>query len=218
MEQINIIIIDDHQIVRDGLKALLNEEPSISVVAEASCGVELDSLIAMHKPDVLLMDISLPGKSGIEVCKDISQHFSHIKVLILSMYLNQEFISSAIENGAKGYLQKNTSKTELIKAIHTIHSGKDYYSEEVSNIILQTYVKDIKKKQSAKEISDTLSKREIEILKLVADGLTNQEIADALFISIRTVESHKNHVMQKLNIRTTVDLIKYAIRNNIVEL
>lgn len=218
MDRIKIIIVDDHQIVRDGIKAMLANDASISIVAEASCGQTLEKSIVQESPDVVLMDISLPGKSGIELCKDLLKSHEHIKILILSMYMSEEFILSAIEAGAKGYLPKNTSKSELISAIHALYNGDDYYSDEVSNIILKSYVNNIKQKQASQEIAETLSKREIEILKMFAEGLTNQEIAEGLFISIRTVESHKNHIMQKLNIRTTVDLIKYAIRNNIVAL
>ncbi len=218
MDLIKVVLIDDHQIVRDGIKALLYDEPGIEIVAEAKCGENLSELIDETKPDVILMDISLPGKSGIELCKDLIQRNIQAKVLILSMYLNEDFILNAIKAGAKGYLPKNTSKPELVNAIKAINEGEEYFSESVSEIILKSYMKNIKQKEEKANMLDTLSKREIEILKLFAEGLTNKEIADQLCISIRTVESHKTHIMQKLHIKSTVDLIKYAIKNKIIDI
>ncbi len=218
MDLIKVVLIDDHQIVRDGIKALLHDEPGIEIVAEAKCGENLLELIDENRPGVILMDISLPGKSGIELCKDLIQRNTQAKVLILSMYLNEDFILNAIKAGAKGYLPKNTSKPELINAIKTINEGEEYFSESVSEIILKSYMKNIKQKEEKNNMLDTLSKREIEILKLFAEGLTNKEIADQLCISIRTVESHKTHIMQKLHIKSTVDLIKYAIKNKIIDI
>jgi two-component system response regulator DegU len=218
MSSIKIAIVDDHQIVRDGIKSLLQNEPEIEIVSEAKCGDTIDEMIKESHPEVILMDISLPGKSGIELCHYVMKEHKNIKVLILSMYMNEEFILNAIKAGAKGYLPKNTSKPELLEAIKAVHNGEEYYNENISQMILKSYVKNIKQEQENQEITETLSKRELEILKLFAEGQTNQEIADGLFISIRTVESHKSHIMQKLHLKSSVDLVKYAIKNNIVEL
>ncbi len=218
MDLIKVVLIDDHQIVRDGIKALLKDETDIEIVAEAKCGENLLELVKETDPDIILMDISLPGKSGIELCKEQIRNNAQAKILILSMYLNEDFITNAIKAGAKGYLPKNTSKPELINAIKAINAGEEYFSESVSEIILQSYMKNIKQKEEKSNMLDTLSKREIETLKLFAEGFTNKEIADQLCISIRTVESHKTHIMQKLHIKSTVDLIKYAIKNKIVDL
>jgi DNA-binding NarL/FixJ family response regulator len=218
MSVIKVVLIDDHQIVRDGIKALLQDEQDIKIVAEAQCGEDLQNIISTNDTDIILMDISLPGKSGIELCKDLMQSNPQVKVLVLSMYLNEDFIMNAIKAGAKGYLPKNTSKSELITAIQTINGGDEFFGERVSEIILQSYMKNLKQKKEKTIMLETLSKREIEILKLFAEGHTNKEIADQLSISIRTVESHKTHIMQKLNTKSTVDLIKYAIKNKIVDL
>jgi two-component system response regulator NreC len=165
------------------------------------------------------MDISLPDTSGIELTRLISERFPEIKVLILSMYTDESFINQAIKSGAKGYLHKNTTREEMLIAIDTVYSGNDFYSDNISKIILKSYIE--KAKLNAEELlnpHEILSKREIEILTMFAEGFINKEIADKLFISIRTVESHKNHIMQKLNLKTQVELVKYAIRHNLINI
>jgi len=215
---IHIILTEDHQILRDGVKSLIASE-NIKITGEASTGAELMKLLEGEKPDIILMDISLPDTSGIELTRLISERFPKIKVLILSMYTDESFISQAIKSGAKGYLHKNTTREEMLIAIDTVYSGNDFYSDNISKIILKTYIE--KAKLNAEEIlnpHEILSKREIEILTMFAEGFINKEIADKLFISIRTVESHKNHIMQKLNLKTQVELVKYAIRHNLINI
>lgn len=219
MEKIKIILVDDHQIVRDGIKSLLAGAKEIDIIGEASEGNELLNLLKTKKPDVLVMDISMPGMSGIELTKAVKEQFPKIEVLILSMYTQEDFVLNAVSAGAKGYLPKNTTRNELINAIASLHKGKQYFNEAISSILLSSYVNTVQKKTNTEETeTPTLSAREIEILKLYVEGASNQEIADKLFISIRTVESHKNHMMQKLNIKSIVELVKYAIRNKIVEI
>ncbi len=216
MSVIKIILTEDHQILRDGIKALIASR-NIEIVGEASTGIELWKLLETEIPDIILMDISLPGTSGIELTRLISERFPLIKVLILSMFTDESFINQAIKAGAKGYLHKNTTREEMLIAIESVYAGNEFYSDNISKIILKTYIE--KAKTHSSEINNTheiLSKREIEILKMFAEGFINKEIADRLFISIRTVESHKNHIMQKLNLNTQVDLVKYAIRHNLV--
>ncbi len=216
MSVIKIILTEDHQILRDGIKALIASR-NIEIVGEASTGIELWKLLETEIPDIILMDISLPGTSGIELTRLISERFPLIKVLILSMFTDESFINQAIKAGAKGYLHKNTTREEMLIAIESVYAGNEFYSDNISKIILKTYIE--KAKTHSSEINNTheiLSKREIEILKMFAEGFINKEIADRLFISIRTVESHKNHIMQKLNLKTQVELVKYAIMHNLV--
>jgi DNA-binding NarL/FixJ family response regulator len=219
MNKIKVMLVDDHEIVRDGIRALLSTEDYIDIIGEASNGDDLLNKLKYATPDVLILDISLPGKSGIELLKIINEKYSVIKVLILSMYTNEDFIFNAIKSGAKGYLPKNSSKKVLLEAINALTKGEEYFGDEISNIIMKSY---IKKAQNIENINDDKSKlltsRETEILKLFVEGKSNQEIADELFISIRTVESHKNHIMQKFELKSTVDLIKFAIKNKILEL
>ncbi len=170
-------------------------------------------------PDIIVLDISFPDISGIEITKIITQKYPQIKIIMLSMYTNEYFIFNSINSGAKGYLPKNISKRELIQAIHQVYAGNEYFSETIKNIILKSYLKKAKNQPAENaKTPDALTTRELEILKLVAEGLANQQIADKLFISIRTVDAHKNHIMQKLQLNSIVDLIKFAIRNKIVDL
>lgn len=217
MEKIRLILVDDHQLVRTGIANLLTGEPGFDIIGEASEAKELFDLLKLSQPDIAILDIALPGMSGIEITKKLHNDFPGIRILILSMHTTEEFIFNAINSGARGYLPKNTSRKELIEAIYAINRGEEYFAESISNVILKSYIKKAKADAPDDENKENLlSKREIEVLRLFAEGLTNQEIADKLFISIRTVESHKNHIMARLELKTTVDLVKFAIRNNIV--
>ncbi len=219
MANIKIMLVDDHQIVRDGIKALLESLDNVQVIGEASSVKDLLDNLQTTKPDIIVTDISMPDISGIELTRIINENpeYSGIKVLILSMFTNEDFIFNAIKAGAKGYLPKNTTRRELFDAVNTIYNGEEYFSESISNIILKSYIKKAQNNDQT-EKKETLSIRETEILKHFVQGMSNQEIADKLFISIRTVESHKNHIMQKLELKSTVDLIKFAIKNKIVEI
>lgn len=219
MKKIKVILADDHQIVRDGLKSLLAGTQELEIIGEASESSSLFEQIISKNPDVVVLDISMPGMSGIEITRYISEKFPAVKVLILSMYTQEDFIINAVSAGAKGYLPKNTTRAELVEGIVAVSLGKQYFNETISAVLLKSYVTAVQKKTIPEE-KDTLSLsvRETEILKMYVEGASNQEIADKLFISIRTVESHKNHMMQKLNVKSTVELVKYAIRNKIVEI
>jgi DNA-binding NarL/FixJ family response regulator len=219
MEKIKIFLVDDHQLVRDGLKALLTSVNDIEIIGEASDSIELFSKLGVYKPDLLIMDISLPGISGIEITKKICSEYPDIKILMLSMYNSEDFILNSIKAGAKGYLPKNTSRNEILEAIYAIHSGEEFYGESISKIMLKSYVKRATDpEKSADRANEILTAREIEILKLYVEGLINKEISDKLDISIRTVETHKNHIMRKLGLKSTVEMVKFAIRNKIVEI
>jgi DNA-binding NarL/FixJ family response regulator len=219
MESIKVILADDHQLVRDGIHSLIRDAKNIDIIDEAADGIELLEKLKLVKPDIIVLDVSMPRLSGIEVTKRITDEFPSVKVLVLSMFTSEEYIFNAIKAGAKGYLPKNTSKKELLEAIYSINAGNEYFSESISNIILKSYIKKAKTNDDySGNKQNVLSSRELEILTLFAEGNTNQEIAEKLFISIRTVESHKNHIMQKLELKTTVDLVKFAIKNNIIQL
>lgn len=219
MKKIQVILVDDHQLIRDGIKSLLHDAQQIEVISEASSAAELFQLLKNQKPDILILDVSLPGMSGIEITKVIQKEYSSIKIIILSMYIGEDFIFNALKAGARGYLHKNINSYELITAIEEIYKGNEYFSTQVSDIILKSFVKKahtgVKQGDEKEEI---LTSRELEILKFVAEGFSNPEIAEKLVISVRTVESHKTHIMQKLLLNTTADLVKFAIKNNIIEL
>jgi len=218
MERIKIILVDDHLIVRDGFKSLLKRESNISIIGEAGSYKELEEILDFDIPDIIILDISLPDKSGIDITKIIKEKYPSIKIIILSMYTNDEFVFNALKAGANAYIPKNTTKNELLNAITEVSNGNDFISNQIKNIVLKGYLNNISDSEKNQESQEILSKREKEILVLCAEGTGNKEIADKLFISVRTVESHKSHIMQKLNLSSTADLIKYAIKNNYISL
>ncbi len=218
MSKIRIFLVDDHQLVRDGIKALLMSSENLTILGEASSGKECFEKIAVEPPDILILDISLPDTSGIDITKRVSVEYPETRVLILSMYTNEDFIFNSVKAGARGYLPKNTSREELLTAIQTIYQGEEFFADSISRIMLRSYVRKAKEDDTMPQRGPVpLTTREIEILKLFAEGFINKEISDKLDISIRTVETHKNHIMKKLELNSTVELIKYAIRNKIVE-
>ncbi|HNQ82837.1 MAG TPA: response regulator transcription factor [Bacteroidales bacterium] len=216
MQKIKIILVDDHQIIRDGIRALFNGCTDIEVIAEAADAAECLQQLKLNQADVALIDISLPGISGIKLTEQLSVLYPSLKVLILSMHLNEAYISGAIKAGAMGYLAKNTTREELISTIHLIAEGKKYLGKDVSEVITTGFVRRLQANEN--ENTELLSKREMEILKLTADGLGNREISQKLFISIRTVESHKNHIMQKLGLKSSVELVRYAIKSVLINI
>lgn len=216
MEKIRVIIVDDHQIIRDGIKALLSGFEDIEVAAEAGSAEECLQKLRFHPADLALIDISLPGISGIKLTEQLAESYPSLKVLILSMHLNEAYISGAIKAGAMGYLVKNTTRDELIQAIHIVSDGNKYLGKEVSNLITTGFIRRVQVNEDNSD--EALSKRELEILRLTAEGLGNKEISEKLFISIRTVESHKNHIMSKLGLKSSVDLVRYAIKSGIINL
>lgn len=217
MEKIKIVLVDDHQMFRDGVKSVLSDEANIELIGEIGNGKDLYELLKSKSPDLIITDISMPDISGIEITRFVAENYPNIKILVLSMHSNEEFITKALSAGANGYLPKDTSMKELLEAINTIYRGENYFNKGISDTILKSI---INKSKSANESakSESLTKREKEIVCLVVDGFTNKEIAERLFISIRTVDSHKNNIMQKLNLKSSVELVKYAIRNNLAKL
>jgi DNA-binding NarL/FixJ family response regulator len=219
MRKIRVLIVDDHQIVRDGIQRLLKDEDDIELTGSVGSGKEALDFVKYNQPDILITDLSMPNMSGIELTKKIVGLFPDIKVLILSMFNNEEYIISAIQAGAKGYLPKQDSTTEiLLEAIHTISNGDEFYSPSISKIVLKSFINNVKN-TSVGDVAKKhqLTSREKEILKLYVDGCTNNEIAEKLNLSVFTVKTHKNNIMQKYNFKSTVEMIKFALRNNIVE-
>lgn len=215
MDTIKVALVDDHQMFRDGVKAVLSDEERIEIVCEAGHANDLYIFLDKKEINVLITDISMPDISGIEITKYVVERFPNVKILILSMHSNEEFITKALSSGANGYLPKDTSMSELLDAIYTIHSGNNYFNKNISDTILNSV---INKSQNSSSDIKALTNREKEIVSLVVDGLTNKEIAEKLCISIRTVDSHKNNMMQKLKLKSTVELVKYAIKYNLANL
>lgn len=209
-----IAIVDDHKIVREGLKLMILSEKNIKLIFEAESGKELFEKLPNNKIDLLVLDISMPEMSGIEITEKITKSNPEINILILSANDDSETILNVIEKGAKGFLSKETSNSEFVKAINLICSGEEYFGDSISKTIYNIFMCKTKTKEAKKELSE----REIEIILHFSNGLTFNEIGEKLFISPRTVETHKRNIMKKLNINTSVDLVKFAIKNKIISL
>lgn len=211
---VTIVLADDHPIVRKGLRALLGAEPDFSVQGEAVNGLETVRLAEQMKPDILIVDLMMPGMGGLEVIRRIHQASPQTRTIVLSMHSGEAYVLQALKNGAFGYVLKEESHAALIQAVRSVIAGQYYLSPPLSELLIETV-------QSRTDVPvqdpfDTLTDREREVLHLAAEGHTNAEIAERLFISPRTVESHRAHLMQKLKIRTQTDLVRYALRRGIV--
>lgn len=221
MEKIKLILVDDHPIVRDGIFAALMNVNNIEIVGEASNGDELLKLLNENKKkaDVILLDLSMPKMSGTEITKILTEKHPHLKVLIFSSYTDEESIFSSIQAGALGYLPKDAMRDELVNAIEQVYNGQEYLSKSIPNTILMKFINKSKEGSigETKNVS-ALTKRELEILRYIAEGYHYKEIGEKLFISARTVETHKNNIMQKLDLKSTIELVKYAIKNRVIEL
>lgn len=208
----NIVITDDHEIIREGLKKILAQHDDQKVVAEASCIKELEELLEEKKIDFLMMDISLPDKSGLDFVKDIKLRFPKMKILVFSIYPEEKFAKRAINLGADGYLSKSAKPNEIIEAIRKIENGGKYIKTE---IIESFFLRSEKFGQNPSH--EMLSNREFEVLRLLAKGNKITEIAELLSLSVNTIASYKTRIQEKLNIKSTAELIRYAIDNDLVE-
>jgi len=214
MSMTTIALADDHQVVRQGLQSLLEAEPDFSVVGETGNGIEAVQLVERLQPDVLVLDLMMPGLNGLEVTRQVSQRSPQTHVVILSMYANEAHVIEALRAGAAAYVLKESSSAELVHAVREAVAGRHYLSPPLSERAIEIYMQ--KAESTALDRYETLTAREREVLHLVAEGHTNAEIADQLFISRRTVETHRANLMRKLDLRTQTDLISYALRRGIL--
>ena len=211
--EIKIIIVDDHEVVRQGLIYLLKDEPAVNILCYAEDGKVLLERLKVFNPDVILMDIDMPNLDGIEASKIVKKEFPGIKIIILSVYKEIGLVFKLKEIGVDGYMLKNACKEDLVKAIEAVHSGKTYYSPEITENLISSMADE----KSNKIVSYNLTNREVEVLKLIAEGYTNSGIGEKLFISPRTVDTHRNNLMKKLEIHNVAGLVKFAIKNKLVE-
>jgi len=215
MRAIRILLADDHTVVRDGLRALLEREPDITVVAEAADGRECLRLAETEAPDVVLMDIAMPNMNGMEATRRIVAANSHIAVVILSMHQDESYVLGALKAGAKGYLLKDSIRSEVVEAIRSVHQGRSFLTRKVARILQEDYVSRLQQR-SLEDRYDLLSDREREVLQLIAEGRSNKEVASLLNISLTTTETHRAHILQKLGVHSVPELILYAVRKGIV--
>ncbi|MEQ8336462.1 MAG: response regulator transcription factor [Cyclobacteriaceae bacterium] len=208
---IRLLIADDHLVAREGIVFLLSGTPGVEVVGEANNGSEAITMLEDLKPDILICDISMPDFNGIELLKKLEDTGQEVKVLILSMHKDSEYIMKSFEHGALGYLPKNADESELLKAIETIHKGERYITQEVSNVLAQSML------ASKSTVKYNLTSREKEIINNLVKGLSNKQIAAELFISIRTVDTHRTNIMKKLKVKNVASLVKLALNENLCD-
>lgn len=207
---IRLFIADDHQITLDGLRTLLEQEQDLEVVAEALDGEAALHILSFCEVDVAILDIDMPKMDGLELTQQIREKYPHIKILILTMYNEEEFIRNLIQAGTSGYILKNRGKEELVEAIRKVHTGGQYFGESVTQTLIQG-IKSPRKKLSESNIP--LTKREIEVLKLIAEGMSTPQISDTLFIAHSTVETHRRNLIDKTGVANSKSLIKWAIKS-----
>jgi two-component system, NarL family, response regulator NreC len=215
MPPIRILLADDHVVMRSGLRLLLERQPNLQVVAEAADGQEAVRLAAAENPEVVIMDIAMPHLNGVEATRQIVTRNPETAVVILSMHSDESYVLRSLKAGARAYLLKDSAEADLIAAIHAIQEGKSFFSPGVRRILKEDYVHQLAK-LGEEDTYELLTPREREVLQLVAEGKSNKEVANLLNLSLYTVETHRTHILQKLNLHSVPELILYAVRKGII--
>ena len=219
MKKIKVLIVDDHKLMLKGLGALLSNQSKFDVIGTAASAEEAINQIDIQKPDVILMDINLQGMSGLEACKWIKDQDCGIKIILLSMEIRKDYLSLGIKTGISGYLAKDIEDHVLFEAIESVHDGKEYFTEAITKLVFEDFYNHEKSKTTPHvKLPDDLTKREIEVIQLVGHGMTNKQIAESLFISVKTVETHKTNILGKLGLNSSAELMKFAVKNKLVTL
>lgn len=215
MASIRILLADDHTLVRDGLRALLEKQPDMTVVGEAADGRDSVKMAEEESPDVVVMDIAMPNMNGIEATRRILAANPSTAVVILSMHQDESYVLRSLKAGAKGYLLKDSLRSDVIEAIRTVAQGRSFLTRKVSRMLQEDYVRQMERR-GLEDSYELLSDREREVLQLVAEGKTNKEAATVLNIGLSTVETHRTHILQKLGLHSVPELILYAVRKGII--
>lgn len=218
--KIKVLLVDDHTLMRDGVRAMLSQVDDIQIIGSLSSGEDAVNGFRALNPDVIIMDIIMKGMTGIEATRWIKERDSSVKVILLSMEVNKEFLTAGIQSGIDGYLPKDVEQEVLVKAIREVHNNGKFFNDAITTLIFDDFYQ--RKKASSQvqkhlKISD-LTKREQEVLTIVANGKSNKEVANELFISIKTVETHKANILDKLDLKNTAELVKYAIKNGLISI
>lgn len=214
----NILIADDHTMFADGIQSILTGEQDINIVGKCYDGTSVIAYVKKNDVDIILLDVNLPDINGVEVCKEVLALKPEVKILAITMFNEESYVYELLNNGAKGYILKNTGKEELLRAIRIIQSGQTYFSKEVTETIMNGLINRRKNSEKSEDTLPKISRREQEVLRLIVDENTTQEIADILYISQKTVESHRASLLSKLNVRNTAGLVRIAIENNLLAL
>jgi DNA-binding NarL/FixJ family response regulator len=215
MRKIRVLLADDHQLMRSGIRLMLEREVDLVVVGEANDGREAVALAKSLRPDVAVMDIGMPNLNGIEAAQQMTGDNPGIVVVMLSMHSDEGYVLRALKAGARGYLLKDSAEADLIKAVHAVAGGKSFFSPVVSKVLLDDYVQKLRR-SGTEDAYDLLTTREREVLQLIVEGKSNKDIANLLNLSVYTVESHRSNLMEKLNVRGLPELILYAVRKGII--
>lgn len=216
-DKISIIIVEDQTIFRNGLKLLLNEIPEVELVGECSNGLDFLDMLDRKMPDIVLMDIKMPMMDGYEATKRAAERFPNIKVIVLSMFGEEEYLVKMLEAGIKGFLLKNVEEDELKKAIMMVAEGKNYFSNELLPALTNSFKKKKTYDEEKEKLLDKLTRREVEVLQLICKGYTNKEIAEECFISPRTAGGHRTNLLAKTGCKNTADLVSFAIKYNLIK-
>jgi DNA-binding NarL/FixJ family response regulator len=215
MRQTRVLLADDHTLIRAGLRLVVDQEPEFTVVGEAADGRQAVALAQQLKPDIVVMDVGMPGLNGIEACRQIRENLPDTQVVMLSMHSDEGYVLRALKAGARAYLLKDSAEADLARAIRAASEGKSFFSPAVGKVLLEDYMRKLER-TGAEDSYELLSPREREILQLVAEGKSSKEIAHLLNLSVHTVETHRARVMQKLNLRGIPELTLYAVRKGII--
>ena len=219
-ERIKVVLVDDHTLLRDALAHTLQQHDEIQIVGSLPSGEDMVNKFKVLQPDLIIMDIVMKGMTGIEATRWIKERNSSVKIILLSSEVKKEFVTAGIQAGIDGYLPKDVEKDILMKAIHSVMKGERYFNEAITSLVFEDfYNKEKTSQHSQRQLHLTdLSKREVEVLALIAAGKSTKEVADELFISTKTVDTHKMHILDKLGLKNTAELVKYAIKNNLISL
>ena len=212
---IRILLADDHTVMRDGLRALLERQPDMAVVAEAADGRECVQLAEEQAPDVVIMDIGMPNMNGIEATRRITSEHPRVAVVILSMHQDESYVLRALKAGAKGYLLKDSLRAEVIEAIRMVAQGRSFLTRKIGRMLQEDYIRELDSR-GLEDSYDLLTDREREVLQLIAEGRTNKEVAGLLGVGLTTIETHRTHILQKLGLHSIPELILYAVRKGII--
>ena len=213
--RVRVMIADDHPLVRSGLRLLLEREGEFQVIAEAANGYEAIDLAALHKPDVILLDVGMPRLNGPDAAMSISQKVPSARIVMVSMHSDEAYVLRALKAGARGYLLKASPEADVLAAVRAVAAGNAYFSPSITKLLVEEYVVEARRR-GVEDSYDLLSVREKEILQLLASGKSNRDIADLLHISISTVETHRNNIFQKLHLHNLAELILYAVRKGLI--
>ena len=212
---IHILLADDHAVMRTGLRLVLERQPDFEVVGEASDGREAVGLVEQYRPEVVVMDVTMPNLNGIEAARQICAALPQTGIVMLSMHSDEAYVLRALKAGARGYLLKESAESDLIAAIRAVSTGKAFFSPAVSRMLVEDYVRQLQDRE-IEDSYELLTTREREVLQLIAEGRSNKEIANILNLSLYTVETHRGNLMEKLNLHTVPELILYAVRKGVI--